>query len=117
MSVSTGYFVSDCSKISKSTHKNIHSASVWSVLEVQADQVLGQSPVVHLVHLVQDEVEQVETGDQCWGQVNVGRDRQLRVVSRVDRVCRSQDRRSRVQRSDNTSLCDRDSLLLLIVSL
>jgi len=32
-----GLLVSDCSKIPESTHKDIHSASVRSVLEVQAD--------------------------------------------------------------------------------
>lgn len=75
----------------KGTHDDVVTGGVGSVLEVQPDEVLGQSPIAHLVNLVEDEVEQVESRDQSGRQVDVGGNGQFGVVPRVDGVGSCED--------------------------
>jgi hypothetical protein len=75
--------------------------------------MLGQPPITDLVDLVQDEVKQIESGDQGGRKIDIGRDGQTGVVFRVDRVRRGQDGSPGVQGGDDTSFGDRDGLLFL----
>lgn len=72
-------------------HKDIVSTSIRSIFEIQADQMLCQTPVVHLVDLVQHQVEQIETGDERRREINVRWDGQFGIISRVDRIRSGQD--------------------------
>jgi hypothetical protein len=74
-----------------------------------------QTPITHLVHLVQDEVEKIETRNERGWEINIGRNRQFRVISRVDGVGSGQDRGSSVQSRDNTRFGNRDCLLFLSI--
>ena len=76
--------------------------------------MLGHPPVVNLVDLVKHEIQKIESGDQGRRQVDVLRNGQFGVVTRVDRVCSGQNGRPRVEGGDNTGLGDRNGLLLLI---
>lgn len=95
------------------TCQNILAARIGPVFEIEADQVLGQPPIADLVDLVQDKVEQIESRDQGRRKVDVGRNGQARVIFRVDRVRRGQDRGTSVEGRDDTGLGDRDGLLFL----
>lgn len=75
--------------------------------------MFGQSPIIHLVHFVQDEIEEVESRDERRREINVGRDGQLGVVSRVDGVGSGEYGRAGVQSGDDARFGDRDGLLLL----
>ena len=75
--------------------------------------MLGQLAVEVLVNLIQDEIQQIETRDQSRRKVDVPRHREVNVVLRADRVGRSKDRSSGVQRGDDTGLGDGYCLLFL----
>lgn len=60
--------------------------------------------------LIQDEEDEVKAREEGGGEVHVVHDGQLRIVARVDRVRRGQDRCTGVEGADDTGLCDRDGL-------
>ena len=67
--------------------------------------MLCELAVDGLVHLVEDEVEQVEAGDECRRKIDVAGDRQVDVVLGAHRIGGGQDRRSGVEGSYNPGLC------------
>lgn len=80
--------------------------------------MLRQSSITHLIDLVQDEIEEVESRNERRWEINVSRNGQFGIVSRVDRVGSCQDRRPGVEGGDDPGLGNRDGLLLLpIVSI
>lgn len=72
-----------------------------------------KASVGSFIDSIQDEVEQVESRNERGRQVDVGWDRQLGIVFRIDRVGGCENRRSRVQRGDDACFGDRDRLLFL----
>lgn len=51
--------------------------------------MLGQASIADFVDLVKNQIEKIETRDQGRGEIDIGRDRQSRIVLGVDRVgCR-----------------------------
>ena len=42
--------------------------------------MLGRFPVEGLVHLVEDDVEEVEMGDERWWEINVASHGQVRII-------------------------------------
>ena len=46
------------------THQDIFAPRVGVVFDVESDEVLGESTVQGLVHFVEDEVEEVEAGNE-----------------------------------------------------
>lgn len=62
------------------TYQNILAPCFGVVLDVETDEVLGESTVEGLVHFVEDEVEEVEAGDERRWEVDVARHRQVDVV-------------------------------------
>ena len=64
------------------------------------------------VDAIQNEINQIETGEQGRGEVNVLRDRQVGVVSTADGVGRSKDAGPGIERSDDAGLGYGYSLLL-----
>ena len=79
---------------------------------VQGEEVAREAPVVGLIGLVQDEVDEVKAGDEGGRQVQVVHDGQARVVARAHRVGGRQHARARVERCDNARLGHRHCLLL-----
>lgn len=59
----------------KGTYNDIMSGSIRSVFEVETDEMFGQTPVAHLIDLVEDQVQQIETRDQSRGEIDIGRNR------------------------------------------
>lgn len=74
--------------------------------------MLSQSCVVLLCCLVEHDVNEVESRKKSRGQMYVFDNRFIGIVSRVDRICSSQDGGSGVETTDDTCLGDRDCLLL-----
>jgi hypothetical protein len=62
------------------TYQDVFAPRVGVVFDVESDEVLGESTVEGLVHLVEDEVEEVETRDKRRWEVDVARDREVHVV-------------------------------------
>ena len=56
-----------------------------------------QSPIIQLIHLIENEVKQVESRDQCRWEIDIGWNREFGVVATIDRVCSCKDGRSRVE--------------------
>jgi hypothetical protein len=50
------------------------------VFDVESDEVLCESAVEGLVDLVEDEVEEVEAGNERWWEVDVASDGEVDVV-------------------------------------
>lgn len=50
------------------------SGGIGSVFEVETDEMFGQTPIAHLIDLVEDQVQQIETRDQSRGKIDIGRD-------------------------------------------
>ena len=99
------------------TYDNISPGSLWPILQIKPHQMLGQPPVVQLVHLVQDEIQQVKSRNQRRREVNVGRDGQFGVVSRVDGIGSCEDGSTGVEGGDDARFGNRDGLLFLLVSI
>lgn len=72
-----------------------------------------QSPVTYFIDLVQHEVEQIESGDERWWEINVLGDGPLEVVLGADWVGSGENRGTGIECGDNPSLGDRNSLLFL----
>lgn len=51
------------------TYEDVLSSGLWLVLEVEADEMLGESSIAPLVNLVEHEVQQIESRDQSRRQV------------------------------------------------
>lgn len=98
------------------THNKIQTSSIRPVFQVQTNQMLREAPVIHLVHLVEDEVEQIKSRDEGRREVDIGRDGEFRVISRIDRVGGGQNGCSGVQGGDNACFGDGDGLLFLTES-
>ena len=95
------------------TYQNILSARLGIVLEVQPDKMLSKPAIELLVHVVEHQIQQIESRDERRRQVKVLRDGLVPIVLRPDGIGGSQDRRARVQRRDDPRLGDRDGLLFL----
>ena len=74
--------------------------------------MVGESSVTSFVLLVKHKVNEIESGQQGWRKFNVVDDRHLWIILRVDWIGSSQDCCSSIQRTDDSSLGNRDSLLL-----
>ena len=85
---------------------------VLGVFRVQRDEMRGQLPVQRLDRLVQDEIDQVEAGEQRGRELQVLHDGEIGVVARIDGIGGGEDRRTRVQRADNARFRDGNGLLL-----
>ncbi len=75
--------------------------------------MLGEPSVKGVFYLVEDEVEQIETGDQSRREIDVPRNGEVDVVFRSDGIGRRKDRRPGIESGDNTRLGNRHSLLFL----
>ena len=74
------------------TYQNLFFACVVGrVFEVHADQVASELAVGGLLYAVEDQVDQVESAQECGWQVDVLGDWQVRVVLAADGVGGSQD--------------------------
>ena len=112
VSVSRGYSTISVPGL-RYTHENVVAPGVGTVLEVEPDEMLGQPPIVHLVHLVKHEVEQIESRDQGRREIDVRRDGQFGVVPTVDRVGGGEYGSTRIERGDDTGFGDGYCLLFL----
>jgi hypothetical protein len=79
------------------------------VFDVEPDEMLCELVVDGLVHLVEDEVEQVEARDECQQKVDVAGDRQADVVLGAHGIGGSKDRRASIDipASEKTALSKR----------
>lgn len=82
-----------------------------SVFQVHIDKMLSEPTIFLLIHSVQHEVYQVESGEQGRRKVNILRNGQVGIVPATDRIGGSQDAGPSVQSSDNACLGDRYCLL------
>ena len=64
------------------TYQNILCLSGRRILEVQAYQVLGEPTVKGVIHLIEDEIQKVESRDKRWWEVDVTCNRQVHVIIR-----------------------------------
>lgn len=56
----------------KGTYNDIMSGSIRSVFEVETDEMFGQTPVAHLIYLVEDQVQEIKSRDQSRGKIDIG---------------------------------------------
>lgn len=96
------------------TYDGVLIARFRPVLQIQPNKMLCQPSVAVLVDLVQDKVKQIETRDEGRREVDVGRDRQSRVVFRVDGIGGCEDGGSCIEGGDDTSFGDGYRLLFLL---
>lgn len=75
--------------------------------------MLSQPPIDVLVNLVEHKVQQVETGDQRRGQVDITRDGHIDIVFGPNRVGGCKDRGTGVEGGDDACFGDGDGLLFL----
>lgn len=75
--------------------------------------MLGESPIDGFIDLVENEVEEVESGDEGWWEINVLGDGLFTVVFRADGVGCCQDGCSSIEGRDDTCLGYGDGLLFL----
>ena len=54
------------------TYQNILCLSRGCVFKVQAYQVLGEPAVKGIIHLIEDEIQKVESRDESWWEVVFG---------------------------------------------
>jgi hypothetical protein len=64
------------------TYQDVFAACFGVVFDVEPDEVLRQFTVEGLVHFVEDEVEEVEAGDERRWEIDVARHGQVHVVFR-----------------------------------
>jgi hypothetical protein len=62
-------------------YDNIVTSCIGPIFEVKRDEMLGKTTITHLVDLVQNKVEKIESRDQRRGEINVGGNREFGVVS------------------------------------
>jgi hypothetical protein len=62
------------------TYQDIFTTCFGIVFDVEPDEVLGQFAIECFVHFVEDEVEEVEAGDECRWEIDVASDGQVDVV-------------------------------------
>ena len=62
------------------TYQDVLAARMGVVFDVESDEVLCESAVEGLVDLVEDEVEEVEAGNERWWEVDVASDGEVDVV-------------------------------------
>ena len=84
----------------------------YSQNEAHAHKMFCQFPVVGLIDAVENQVDEIETTEECWWEVDVLRHRQVRIVSATDWIGGGQDTGSGVQRRDDSRFGDGDGLLL-----
>jgi hypothetical protein len=98
------------------TYHQIQTGCIRPILEVKPDKMLGESPIIHFVHLVQDKVEQIKRVVRGGGRFDIVRDRQLGVIPRVDGVGGGENGCSGIQSGDDTCFRNGNGLLFLLVS-
>ena len=59
----------------RGTYDNIMPGGVGSILEIQTDEMFGQTPIAHLINLVENQVQKIKSRDQGRGEIDIGRDR------------------------------------------
>ena len=69
----------------------VFACVVGRVFEVHSNQVAGELAVGGFLYAVKDQVDQVESAQECGRQVDVLRDWQVRVVLAADGVGGSKD--------------------------
>ena len=57
----------------KGTYNDIMSGSIGSVFEVEANEMLGQTPIAHLIDLVEDQVQKIKSRDKRRREIDIGR--------------------------------------------
>eukprot|EP00053_Salpingoeca_punica_P018582 m.182745 g.182745 ORF g.182745 m.182745 type:complete len:346 (-) comp17463_c1_seq6:1194-2231(-) len=82
------------------------------ILVVQRHHVASEAAVLGAVWRVENEVDEVETREQCRRQLDVLHNRQVGVPARLVRVGGGKDRCPRVQRRNDAGLGNRHRLLL-----
>jgi hypothetical protein len=73
------------------THEHILTSTLRLVFKIQPNKMLRQPPIRGLIDLVKDEVQQIESRDESWRQIDISRNRQLWVILGVDRVGSGED--------------------------
>lgn len=74
--------------------------------------MVGEAPILGLSLLVEDKINEIESGEESWRQLNVLNHTEFRVVLRVDRVGSGEDGRASIECANDASFSYRDSLLL-----
>ena len=105
--------VSGVVDVESRTHQNILATCFGVVLDVERDEVLGESTVEGLVHFVEDEVEEVEAGDERRREVDVARHWEVDVVLRSHGIGGGKDGGPCVEGGDDPRFGYRNSLLFL----
>ena len=93
--------------------KNVEVKRRVGVVHMHIRDVRGELLVIFARRLVKDEEQQVETGQEGGGQVDVLHRRDFRVVATVEGIGSCEDGRARVERCDNASFRDGYCLLFL----
>jgi hypothetical protein len=57
------------------TYNDIVSGSIRPIFKVQPNQMFRQSPIAHLIHSIQNEVEQVKSRNQSRWKIDICRNR------------------------------------------
>ena len=68
--------------------------------------MVGKSSVGGFVLFVQNQVDEVKSGQESWWKPDVVDDRELGVILTLDGVCGSKDGGTSVKSTDDTSLGD-----------
>lgn len=55
------------------TYNDIVTGRLWLVLKIKPDEMFRQSSITHLVNLVQDEIQEIESRNKRWGQIDISR--------------------------------------------
>ena len=79
--------------------------------EMTPDDEPGEQLVLHWIDRILDHAQDVESGQDGFGEVDVLLERDRRVVPAPDRIRRGYDGTTGLQRRDDPSLADRDGLL------
>ena len=97
----------------KYTYQDVLSTRLRIVLQVQAHKMLGKPAVKLFVDIVENQIEQVETRNEGWREIQVLRDCLIPIILGADGIGSGQDRRASIQCRDDPGLGDRNSLLFL----
>ena len=49
------------------------TGSIGSVFEVETDEMFGQTPIAHLIDLVEDQVQKIKSRDKRRREIDIGR--------------------------------------------
>jgi hypothetical protein len=99
--------------IGASTYQDVLAAGFGVVFDVERDEVLGEFPVEGLVHFVEDEVEEVEAGDERRREIDVAGDGQVHVVFGAHGIGGGEEGGAGVEGGYDARFGYRDSLLFL----